>query len=84
MKKLYKIALRLAAVERSTGMGMRVGKWFIKSLTGAFLAYAFNIFLGFLFCFFGGAKKLNVSAKVFTALRTAPLNEGKSYVTKGQ
>ncbi|XP_060798913.1 uncharacterized protein si:ch211-199g17.2 isoform X2 [Neoarius graeffei] len=45
MKKLYKIALRLAAVERSTGMGMR---------------------------------KLNVSAKVFTALRTAPLNEALS------
>ncbi|MCJ8746334.1 hypothetical protein PDJAM_G00140610, partial [Pangasius djambal] len=44
-KKLQKIALCLAAVERSTGMGM---------------------------------KKLNVTAKVFTALSTAPFSEALS------
>ncbi|KAI5091734.1 hypothetical protein C0J45_18940 [Silurus meridionalis] len=44
-KKLHKIALRLAAVERSTRIGM---------------------------------KKLNVTAEVFTALSTAPLNEALS------
>ncbi|KAF4073959.1 hypothetical protein AMELA_G00249180 [Ameiurus melas] len=44
-KKLHKIALRLSAVERSTGMEM---------------------------------KKLTVTAKVFTALRTAPLSEALS------
>ncbi|XP_053347593.1 uncharacterized protein LOC128518481 isoform X2 [Clarias gariepinus] len=44
-KKLHKISLRLAAVERSTGRGM---------------------------------KKLNVTANVFIALSTAPLNEALS------
>lgn len=75
-KQLNKIALSLATVERSTGIGMKVGKWYINVFT-LVLFWHINGILSFVFF---STQKLTVTAQVFTALRTVPLSEGKSYL----